>query len=1171
MPDPLTLLGDKALDVDPDLRFMALEDLRKHLVDGKADLKSRHIEKFIPILFRLLHDTNPNVQSQAVKTFAPVAHRVDERALLALLTRLYDEVEKEQGDRITTTIPSMAFHSILTGGWRLEPGVARRVVDAIVPSVFAKPVTIDSMELVIDIVHAAGFVLADAEIRALLQSVVDIVFTRDGMLGTRAAVALQELLGHVSPAAALEVGLLLAQLVDTHTGDTHKKLALFSIVLRRHASQHAVDIAVRTVHECLALQDPTDMDDFDLDAVARNNGLRALALSTLSDIVACVPKERLPVDYCRGAVVSFANYDPLRSPDSDSDAFSDVSDLEFDDDVDDNAVSDDGSWKVRFRACALAKCLMQNVPEDVPDMLAACLDSLLAALTDSSSAVAEEAVRTVAAAIDVCETTPANVEKIATTTLDLLHKPDSGLVHAVLELVISLARQKVLPRFWDQLFGLLGDLNTEIWRLYRAVLDTQLGQVSAQVVERIASDVLATLQASTNTHVLSENLTIAAQLLARLPEFPTIEPQLSQISDTVAAKCGDRQYSSELRQTFIATLCDYLATMPTTQDQQQRGVQVLEAALGYEATMRAVLTSCGSIFFHRDVIPGSPLHEFSGVLADRLTLLLASSDQTYNSLCLQILTKIVGVLEPQTTEKTVLAVMQYGLSTADPLEIGDCFSIMTAANAALGPEMVSVAAQLALKVDDESSVGFFQKLATSSSTDFFAVLREPLRDRPRLLAAMAVAQKNPVVDDVRKEVEHVPGNSGQTAAQEAEADLSIRFLGWAAFYGAHVPSATFFGRLESPSSTIKTAAASSLGLVLAGELRLNNSETLASLLQTYQSHPALRPYLLVAFRSIPTDQHEFFAEIWQKVWAAIWAGVAASDLEKQVGELRLAGDVLALACDCVPNLLDQQSPVDSDAEVYVHIAILKQLMAKVHDSLRLERRLEQVMPAIARMNIEIKQAMVGTFLTTVHRRTDVAERMMEPMLAAVYGELQARDEFKKTIPMGPYKYVVDEGLEIRKLCYELLYTAAGQQPQYRVSIASKVIEAGLVDVEPEVVLLACGVVRRCVAADSGDTRAHNGGGAAGGNSGDAGVGANPERLLACHLPVVALLIANVRTVFARKLRPKASAQEAETFELMIRNVVQMATDVNVAVHAPGVPPQVQHEWGRFFHEVETRM
>ena len=76
MPDLLSLLADKALDVDPDLRFMALEDLRKHLNDPKVEIRPRQVEKFVPILFRLLHDSNPNVQSQAVKTFAQHAYKV---------------------------------------------------------------------------------------------------------------------------------------------------------------------------------------------------------------------------------------------------------------------------------------------------------------------------------------------------------------------------------------------------------------------------------------------------------------------------------------------------------------------------------------------------------------------------------------------------------------------------------------------------------------------------------------------------------------------------------------------------------------------------------------------------------------------------------------------------------------------------------------------------------------------------------------------------------------------------------------------------------------------------------------------------------------------------------------------------------------------------------------
>ena len=1162
MPDLLSVLADKALDVDPDLRFMALEDLRKHLNDPKVEIRPRHVEKFVPILFRLLHDSNPNVQSQAVKTFAPVAQYVDERAVLSMLTKLYDEVEKENSDgRITTSIPSMALHNILASDHRFEPQLARKIIHAIVPAIFAKNPSIDSMELLIDTVSATGFVIEDSEILDLLVQVIDIVFRHDGMLGTRAAVALQELLSYLNGGTTAQIIHQLTMLVDAHDGDIQKKLGLFSTVLKHRPPHDAVQVVRRAIQSCVALPNDTglenDLENIDLDVVARDNAIRASALATMADMVAAVATDEVPVDECVAVVDRFANYDPLSLGDSDTDdAISDMSDLEFEDDGDGDFESDDGSWRVRLRACAVAKSLVLNVPSSVPKVLAHCLDGLVLAMAGAGDAVAHEAAAAVTAALAASDKiSPADIAKIEQCAVGLITNPDH--THHMLELVVALAPKNVSPDFWDRLFAqLTSQSTTEYWRLYRAVLaETAQENVSTNVVETIADDVAHALHTSTMHYVLAESLTIASLLLHRHESSPKLHHTFAAILDIIIAKSGDRQYSSDLRQALVSTLCDYLATVPTTASQQEQCSNVLLAALGYEATMRTVLASSGPIFQNANLAKAPGLRRFALSLGHRLEAVLASPDQTYHGLSLQLLATLMDVLDATETHRAVSAVVEFGLRTEDSLQIADCFAILERANVQLEEHEVLVVAKLALKVDEEYSVAFFRKLARSahsasahSASSLFAVLTAPLKHRPRLLAAVAVL--GPTVDVFEK-----VGQVCDKTDPHAE-EISLKFLGWAAFYGANVPPATFFDHLDSSSPTTKSAAASALGLVISKELQSHIDTTLNGLLQAYKNHPSLHPWLLVAFRPIPTTHDDYLQNIWTTIWNTIWLSIATADLEKQLGELRQAGDVLALACEANSDLLDREWLNGSDAEVYVDIAVLKQLLTKLHPAHLLEKKLVQIMPAIQRMNIEIKQAMIGTFLTAIHRRIDVAVRVMDSILLAVYGELDARDEFKKTIPMGPYKYVIDEGLEIRKLCYELLYTVAGHENHDHIMIAHHAINHGLLDNEPDVVMLACGVVRRCIAAGGGDNQTSDGG---------------YEKSFVTKHAVVSQLITNIRLVFAKKPRAKASAQETETFETMIRTVVLMANDVNTAVQSSVIPPEVQLEWNRFFHEVETRM
>lgn len=1151
MPDLLTILGDKALDVDPDLRFMALEDLRKYLNDPKGDIRPRQIEKFIPILFRLLKDTNPNVQSQAVKTFAPVIGYVDDNAVLNVLTKLYEEVEKENTDgRITTSIPSMALHNILSADHRWDAQLARRIVASLIPAVFANKTTIDSMELLIDVVGATGFVLDDAEILDLLVSVVDVVFQYNGMLGTRAAVALQELLSHFSGGTSSQILHQLTELVSGHHGDIHKKLALFSTLLKHSPPQSTIRIVQTTINDCLSLPETHDLENIDLDVVARDNSIRAAALSTLAEMVTHIRPELVPVEQCVDAVVRYAIYDPLSLADSDDeeDALSDMSDLEFEDDGDEDVQLDDGSWRVCFRACSLCKSLVGNVPEAVSVTLETCLDAMIAAMTGSSDAVAEEAILAVSGALSAVGNDTVlrdSLAKIELASLKLLQKP--ALAQNVLELVVGLAPKNVAVDFWDQLFSQLDKQNnTEHWRIYRAVLtETASDRLSTRVVELIASDVAHTLQTSSMHYFVSENLAVASLLLQRNETSQKFQETLLSILDTIIAKCGDRQYSSELRQELISTLCEYMAVLNISPSQQEQCSTVLLSALGYETTMRTVLTSSAPIFSNQQLAQTAEMRLFASSLAQRLLAVLTSPDETYHALSLHLLTSIAGLLDKETTQNTMQVVVNFGLNAVDSQVVAGCFAILAKTNIHLGPEEVDVIARLAIKIDDEHSVGYFRDLATNYSGDLFETVKGTLAERPRILAAIAVAQQSSAIGNI----------VGSATSVE-----QLTFLGWAAYYGANIAPGVFFERLEDPTSAVKTAAASSVGLVIAKELRLQQDATLEQLLRIYSENPHLRAHLLLGFRHVPATKDEHSASVWNRVWQTVWLGVADTDLEHQLGELRQAGDVLAMACTANPALLEQQSHTTSDAEVYVHIAVLKQLLTKPHPAELLRQRLLQILPAIDRMNIEIKQAMIGTYLTAIHRRSDVAEAVMDTILAAVYGQLEARDEFKKTIPMGPYKYVIDEGLEIRKLCYELLYTVAGNST-ISSSIAEKAIQFGVADSQPEVVIVACGVVRRCVAA-CGD---------AAGKTADAGTtgGYSASNFIGSQ-PVMTQLIENVRTVFAKKPRAKASTQETEMFETMIRTVVQMANDVNTCISHMATP-EIQHEWSRFFHEVETRM
>lgn len=87
------ILKDRAMDVDPDIRFMALEDLRKFLQDESAALTrttlNQSLENFFPILLNMLNDQNPDVQTQAIKSFEPMVKYLSNETFSKLVKKLF--------------------------------------------------------------------------------------------------------------------------------------------------------------------------------------------------------------------------------------------------------------------------------------------------------------------------------------------------------------------------------------------------------------------------------------------------------------------------------------------------------------------------------------------------------------------------------------------------------------------------------------------------------------------------------------------------------------------------------------------------------------------------------------------------------------------------------------------------------------------------------------------------------------------------------------------------------------------------------------------------------------------------------------------------------------------------------------------------------------------------
>lgn len=151
--------------------------------------------------------------------------------------------------------------------------------------------------------------------------------------------------------------------------------------------------------------------------------------------------------------------------------------------------------------------------------------------------------------------------------------------------------------------------------------------------------------------------------------------------------------------------------------------------------------------------------------------------------------------------------------------------------------------------------------------------------------------------------------------------------------------------------------------------------------------------------------------------------------------------------------------------------------------------------------------------------------------------------------MGPYKYVVDEGLEVRKLSYELISaiislnsskTQAVPFAVDEVKVFEVLLEKGLKDQESEIINLTVYNLIQIIQKD--DT-------------------------VLCKIRSQLEMITSLLKLLNRKLRSKASTQETESYEDTLRAVIKLSKVINGAFAANNA---LTNEWSTFYQELKTK-
>lgn len=1156
-----TVLKDRAMDVDPDIRFMALEDLRKFLQDEPVASTRTNLnyslESLFPVLLNMLSDLNPDVQSQAVKSFEPMVKYLSNDTLLKLVKKLFTLVQQGSGSSGSSTvanlknfaisIPNMALRSLFaqsnsrdksefvsdklsSSNYRFDPRLARAIMDYLIPQIVDNDVTIDSIELLIDLIAEIGYVLHQDELLNLSMFLIKVALSETGLIGKKSLVALEKVVPLIRTNSVIDN--LLAQISQLENqSNLNIILQLYSVCLRRGLQPNSVDGIYNTIVSILRADLGDDIDDLDFDDLVKKNSLKDESFTTLIDLVAQNFLPAQNIEQVVEIIKFYLKYNPLAQDD------------DFDEDEDDDIVfsddeqegeedsENDGSWKLRARATILVRAMLDAFPELLESLTNDVL--LLLPFDDSNDQVVAESIKTAIVIVNATSPRDAqNVHNIGPIITSRLSSANETQLPLFLKLVECLNRfdnvalvEETFNIFQSRMLVTSGSF--DYLQFYSSALKFH-DILPSSVITWMVKDFITNLEDKSFNMIIDtiKCLTLLFQQ-ANLGNVDKIVDQL------ICKLENSKKYPSDLiRQSIIALGQAY------AKSDKEKILTALKTSIGFEGTNKATIDVLNQVY--SDEVPV----DYSSFILGKLSTSIMSSNEGTSIASLSLMRKILSIVPGGQYDEIIRNLIQL-LTVTNKTNYECIFDIFNRLaegiflNTNFKEQLLSSIVKLVNenKIDVEES-SFFEFLTRACQFDvtlydyFEGALNLDSQVSAKILALCAI--QNQLDDKITKRRQDFQLYFSSDVNNKKFA-FDILFLG---YVGSQVEIKeldiqTLIGLLQADkfSSALNIQAASTaLGLIA----RKNVESGVPMILDTFTKSDkstirgALLDALCIAVDACTEEQKKF---IWDKVF-----NYPIEFHHDVISELRKSGELLGK----IVHFEELAIKTDNLKEIYLILVITKSLLSnlqatQVNNSL-LDNLIKSSVEWLNVLNIDIRQIIIGNLLTGLHTKpTTLLPILQAIILPGIFAQLKAEEQFKKIITMGPSKYVLDEGLEIRKLCYEFIYsiisldeaTLAKNQVNLE-DIAAKIIEFGLTDDQTDITLLTCINLINYI---------------------DLHKSSAVELVSRDRGVLLGNMITSLKKQLGKKLSSKATAQETETFQERIKSIIKLSKKFNGVVEA----------------------
>ncbi|KAI5952808.1 TIP120 [Candida jiufengensis] len=1171
MPDVnFNLLHDQVLDVDPDIRFMALEDLRKSLTDESITINkmsmNNQLDKLIPKILNMLNDANPDVQNQAIKSFEPMIKYLNNESIFKLVKKLFQLVQSNKNTSndssnrsnlksFTVSVPNMALRSLFaqsnsrdksdfmldklsSSNFKFDRQLSKSLMDYLTPQILDGETTIDNIELLIDLVNELGHILNQNELLKLGSYFINVSFAEQGIIGKKAIVGVERVIVLIKTTEAIDQ---LLELVSSKLSTSNSKnkvyvlLQLFSVILQRNIRPSNIDLIYNIIIDIIEAPTSHEVDeDLDYDLLEQQNALKDEAFTTLLDLI---QQNFLPAEHKNQIILiikKYLKYDPLNSEDDDFDI--DEDDIEFSDDeieaVDEEDY--DGSWKVRAKAAILIRAILKSFP-DTLDVLSTEILPLLN-FQNSDDQVTLESIKSCISIIQATSPRDAqNLQSLSPIIRNRLADVKEDQLPIFLNLVESLNRfnnQSLV----DTTFNILNtrdidsSSSTDYLQFYSSVLKFH-DNLNDETITRIAKD-LATNLNDKSFNMIQESLKCLKILFSHTNQVQKIS-NLDEIIDLLVDKVkNSKNYSSDLVRLSILCLGEALSN---NLQNEQEILEILKLSLVYDGTSKVTIDVLNNLYSIKQ-LPS----DYSLFIIDKLaeSYILSSNEATSLS-ALVLLDKVVKQTQPQNDELIIKNLIQL-LPVTSPLNYQYVFEILNNLSSSsqneAGAHLLEIIIKLVnenkVEINDQAFFNFIYKICQSDSSIYQqleASLNKSLEITPKILALCANDSDKQTLTAQRFDELKTFKNYN-----DSHFAFIILFLGYSQLQINDLSVTSIIELLQKPDFTNEIniqAASTALGLIAKRDIK----STVPTILDAYtkEDNTIVRGSLVKSLKQlISSCTPQQSLQIWQTIF-----NLPTKFDHSSIPELRSSGELLgtiafSIGEETIKKVVENQT---DERRIYLILVISKSLISNLEISNQNDKLLTYLVkssiPWMDIVDVDIRQIVVGNLLTGIHSKPSIIVPILNQLvLPSLFKQLKSEDKFKKIITMGPYKYVLDQGLEIRKLCYEFIYSvmATDQNSLDKFDIdlqliAQKIVERGLLDEQSDIIVLAC--INLINFFDLHEPEA--------------------RELIKNDNDTVTKLISGLNTQLAKKLSAKASSQDTENHQERIKSIIKLTKKVNL--------------------------